>query len=57
MQAINHLLASDVSNYDPSHLPVQLPTKYSLTVNLQTATDLGLELPLSIQFRADEVIE
>jgi putative ABC transport system substrate-binding protein len=40
-----------------SELPVQAPVKYELVINLRTAKDLGLEVPLFFQQRADEVIE
>jgi putative ABC transport system substrate-binding protein len=40
----------------PANLPVQQPTVYDLIVNLQAAQALGIAVPDSILFRADEVI-
>jgi ABC-type uncharacterized transport system substrate-binding protein len=42
---------------NPGELPVQLPTKYQLVINLKTANTLGLNVPHSLQLLADEVIE
>ena len=41
----------------PADLPVELPSKINLLVNLKTAKTLGVEVPLSLLIRADELIE
>jgi putative ABC transport system substrate-binding protein len=41
----------------PADLPVQESTKFELVINLRTAKVLDIEIPISMQLLADEIIE
>jgi putative ABC transport system substrate-binding protein len=41
----------------PSELPVQMPVKYLLIINLKTAKELGITVPQMLRVAADEVIQ
>jgi putative tryptophan/tyrosine transport system substrate-binding protein len=41
----------------PADIPVELPTKFQLVVNLQAAKDLDLAIPPTIMIRVDDIIE
>ena len=46
-----------LKGHKPSELPVQAPVKFELVINLKTDKTLGLDVPLSLQQRANEMIE
>lgn len=42
---------------DPATLPVEEPTAFQIVINLKAAKSLGITIPRSILFRANQVIE
>ena len=53
----SYYVARILGGANPGELPVEQPTKITLTVNLKAAAALGIKVPQSILLRADRVIE
>jgi putative tryptophan/tyrosine transport system substrate-binding protein len=46
-----------VQGVNPSHLPIEQPTRFELVINLKTAATLGVIVPKALLLRADETIQ
>jgi putative ABC transport system substrate-binding protein len=56
-RAVARYVARVLKGANPGELPIEQPTRFQLTLDLETARGLGLNVPPSVLLRADEVIQ
>lgn len=56
-QQLARIVAKVLTGAKPNEIPVEQPAKFELVINQNTAKTLGLEVPLALLIRADDVID